>query len=114
MCNFSAGSRHKYGGSVGRFTSLWGFKSLAYIESWEDRFSRMPEERASHAEFMELIVQGSYSTCILEPIKVLNRKARRQRHQEQYFPNRAQRKIKDDKKSELRNMLLIKVVLKLS
>jgi hypothetical protein len=86
--------RHKYGGSVGRFTALWSFKSLAYIKGWENRFSEIPEEKALRAEFMELIVQGSYSTCILEPIKVLNRKAKRQRPQNQYLSNRAQSKIK--------------------
>jgi len=69
--------RHKYGGSVGGFTALWGFESLANIEGWESGFSEIPEEKALRAEFMELIVPGSYSTCILEPIKTLNRKAKR-------------------------------------
>jgi antibiotic biosynthesis monooxygenase (ABM) superfamily enzyme len=71
--------RHKYGGSVGGFTALWGFESLANIEGWESGFSEIPEEKTLRAEFMELIVPGSYSACILEPIKTLNRKAKRTR-----------------------------------
>lgn len=71
--------RHKYGGSVRGFTALWGFESLANIEGWESGFSEIPEEKALRAEFMELIVPGSYSACILEPIKTLNRKAKRDR-----------------------------------
>ena len=71
--------RHKYGGSVGGFTALWGFKSLASIEGWESCFSEIPEEKALRTEFMELIVPGSYSARILEPIKTLNRKVKRKR-----------------------------------
>ena len=71
--------RHKYGGSVGGFTALWGFESSASIECWESGFSEIPEEKTLRAEFMELIVPGSYSACILEPIKNLNRKAKRTR-----------------------------------
>ncbi len=73
--------KHKYGGSVGGFTALWGFKSLANIEGWESGFSEIPEEKALRTEFMELIVLGSYSACVLEPIKTLNRKAKRKRPQ---------------------------------
>jgi len=69
--------RHKYGWSVGGFTALWGFESLANIEGWESGFSEIPEEKTLRAEFMELIVPGSYSACILDPIKTLNRKAKR-------------------------------------
>ncbi len=71
--------RHKYGCSVGGFTALWGFESLTYIEGWESGFSEIPEEKALGAEFMELIVPESYSVRILEPIKTLNRKAKRER-----------------------------------
>jgi antibiotic biosynthesis monooxygenase (ABM) superfamily enzyme len=73
--------RHKYGGSVGGFTALWGFESLANIEGWKSGFSEIPEEKALRAEFIELIVPGSYSASILEPIKTLNRKAKRERPQ---------------------------------
>jgi hypothetical protein len=69
--------KHKYGGSVGKFTALWGFKSLANIEGWESGFIEIPEEKGLRAEFMELVVPGSYSVCILEPIKTLNRKSKR-------------------------------------
>ena len=69
--------RHKCGGLVDGFTALWGFESLANIEGWESGFSEIPEEKALRAEFMELIVPGSYSACILDPIKTLNRKAKR-------------------------------------
>ena len=71
--------RHKYGGSVGGFTALWGFESLANIDGWESGFSEIPEEKALRAEFMELIVPESFSACILEPIKILNRKVKRDR-----------------------------------
>ena len=71
--------RHKHDGSLGEFTALWGFESLANIEGWESGFGEIPEEKALRAEFMELIVPGSYTSCILEPIKTLNRKAKRYR-----------------------------------
>ena len=70
---------HKYGGLVGGFTALWGFESLANIEGWESGFNEIPEEKALRAEFMELIVPESYSACILEQIKTLNRKVKRER-----------------------------------
>lgn len=69
--------KHKNDGSAGRFTALWGFESLANIEGWENGFSEIPQEKALRTEFMELIVQGSYTACILEPIKTLNRKTKR-------------------------------------
>jgi hypothetical protein len=68
--------RHKYGGSVAEFTALWGFECLANIEGWESGLKEIPEKTALRAEFMELIVPGSYSACILEPIKTLNRKSK--------------------------------------
>jgi hypothetical protein len=71
--------KHKSGGLVGGFTALWGFGSLANIEGWESGFSEIPEEKALRAEFMDLIVPGSYSACILEPIKTLNRNPKRKR-----------------------------------
>jgi antibiotic biosynthesis monooxygenase (ABM) superfamily enzyme len=71
--------RHEHGGSVGGFTALWGFESLANIKGWESGFTEIPEEKALRAEFMKLIVPGSYSACILESIKTLNRKAKHDR-----------------------------------
>ena len=66
---------------TGRFTALWGFENLANIEGWESGFSEIPEEKALRAEFMKLIEQGSYSACILKPIKTLNRKRTRPKKQ---------------------------------
>jgi hypothetical protein len=67
--------RHKCGGSVDkRFTALWGLANLASIEGWESEFSEIPEEKAFRSEFIKLIVPGSYSACILNPIKTINRK----------------------------------------
>jgi antibiotic biosynthesis monooxygenase (ABM) superfamily enzyme len=73
--------RHKHGGSMGGFTALWGFESLANIEGWENGFTEIPEEKALRAKFMELIVPESYSACILEPIKTLKRKTKHKRPQ---------------------------------
>ena len=67
----------KHKESTGKFTALWGFESIAHIEGWESGFSELPQEKALRAEFMELIVPGSYSACILEPIKTLKRKVKR-------------------------------------
>ena len=64
---------HKDEGSAGKFTALWGFESLSSIEGWETGFREIPEEKALRAEFMKLIVPGSYSVCILEPIKKMTR-----------------------------------------
>jgi antibiotic biosynthesis monooxygenase (ABM) superfamily enzyme len=69
--------RHKYGGRVGKFTALWDLESLANIEGWESRFSEIPEENALRTEFTELIVPGSYSAYILEPVKTITRKTKR-------------------------------------
>jgi hypothetical protein len=65
---------HKDEGSAGKFTALWGFESLSSIEGWENGFREIPEEKALRAEFMQLIVPGSYSVCILETIKKMTRK----------------------------------------
>ena len=59
-----------------KFTALWGFASLANIPGWESGFAEIPEEKALRAEFMELIVPGSYSACILKPIKTMHRKTK--------------------------------------
>lgn len=71
--------RHKSGGSEGKFTALWGFKSSADIEGWENGFTEIPDEKALRKEFMDLIVPGSFSACILEPVKTLKRKTKRSR-----------------------------------
>ena len=68
--------RHKNEGSAGKFTALWSFDSLSSIEGWETGFREIPEEKALRSEFMELIVPGSFSACIMEPIKKMNRKTK--------------------------------------
>ncbi|MGD6810095.1 MAG: hypothetical protein ACQCN3_10400 [Candidatus Bathyarchaeia archaeon] len=65
---------HKKGDCVGEFTAMWGFEDLDNIKGWEAGFSEIPEEKALRSEFMELIVPGSFSACIWEPIKTLKRK----------------------------------------
>ncbi len=67
---------HKDEGSAGKFTALWGFQSLSAIEGWDTGFREIPEEKALRTEFMKLIVPGSYSVCILEQIKKINRKTK--------------------------------------
>ncbi|HMK93773.1 MAG TPA: hypothetical protein VK536_00080 [Candidatus Limnocylindrales bacterium] len=67
---------HKRGGPASEFTALWGFESSVDVEGWETGFNEIPEEKALRAEFMELIVPGSLSSCLLVPIKRLNRKTR--------------------------------------
>jgi hypothetical protein len=69
--------KHKCPGSVDKkFTALWGLTNLSSIEGWENEFSEIPEEKALRTEFTELIVPGSYSACILNPIKTINRKTK--------------------------------------
>ena len=67
---------HKDDESTGKFTALWGFENLSSVEGWETGFREIPEEKALRTEFMELIVPGSFSACILEPIKKMNRKTK--------------------------------------
>ncbi len=71
--------RHKYGGNVGGFTAMWKFDSLADAERWEQGFVDVKEQADLRAEFLSLIVPGSYSECIWEPVRTLNRKAKRRR-----------------------------------
>jgi hypothetical protein len=72
--------KHKCAESVDkRFTALWGLASLAGIEGWESDFSEIPQEKALRTEFTEIIVPGSHSTCILDPIKTINRKTKTNR-----------------------------------
>lgn len=79
---------HKYGGCVGGFTAMWGFKTISNIKGWENGFSEIPEEMALRSEFLDLVVPGSYSACIWESIKTLTRKAK---------PKRAKNKLKNIK-----------------
>ena len=67
--------RHNCAGSVDlRFTAVWGLASLASIEGWENEFTEIPQEEALRTEFTKLVVSGSCSACILDPIKIVKRK----------------------------------------
>jgi hypothetical protein len=66
--------RHKCCEPVNKFTAIWGFESLENIEGWERDFNEIPEEKTLRAEFIDLIVSGSNSACILESIKTIKRK----------------------------------------
>jgi hypothetical protein len=69
--------KHKCPGSADKkFTALWGLTNLASIKGWENEFSEIPEEKALRTEFTQLIVPGSYSACILNPIKTIYRKTK--------------------------------------
>jgi hypothetical protein len=70
---------HKYGGSVGGFTAMWKFESLAEAESWENSFVEVAGQPNLRSEFMALIVPGSYSEVIWEPVRTINRKSKKQR-----------------------------------
>jgi NIPSNAP. len=63
-----------------RFTALWGFKNLDAVEGWEKGFTEIPEQKALRAEFMDLIVEGSFSVCVLDSVKTVTRK-RKKKHQ---------------------------------
>lgn len=69
---------HKYGGKVGGYTAMWKFDNLVDAEKWERSFLDVKEEMSLRSEFLALIVPGSYSEYIWEPIRTLNRKAKRQ------------------------------------
>ena len=69
---------HKYGGCVGGFTAMWKFESLAEAESWENGFVEVVGQPNLRSEFMELIVPGSYSEVIWEPVRTINRKSKKQ------------------------------------
>lgn len=64
---------------VNKFTAMWGFENLDSIKGWEAGFSEIPEEKALRTEFMELILPGSFSASIWEPVKTLNRKIKPKR-----------------------------------
>ena len=53
---------------------MWKFDNLAEVEKWEDSFKTNKEQAALKAEFMELIVPGSYCANIWETVRTLNRK----------------------------------------
>jgi len=65
---------HRYGASVGGFTAMWKFDSLAEVEKWEDSFKTNKEQAALRAEFMELIVPGSYCANVWETVRALKRR----------------------------------------
>lgn len=71
--------QHKCYEKVGEFTAIWGFDDLSEIEGWERDFNEIPEEKALRTEFMDLILSGSYSACVLEPIKTIKRKTKTKR-----------------------------------
>jgi antibiotic biosynthesis monooxygenase (ABM) superfamily enzyme len=64
---------HKYGGNVGGYVAIWKFGSLADSEKWENSFKKNREQMNLKSEFMTLIVPGTYSTNIWEPVKKLRR-----------------------------------------
>lgn len=68
---------HKYGGKVGGFTAMWKFDSLADAEQWERGFVEVKAEADLRAEFLALIVPGSYSQCIWEPVRTINREPKK-------------------------------------
>ena len=68
---------HKYGGKVGGFTAMWKFDSLADAEHWEQGFTEVQAEVDLRSEFVSLIVPGSYSECIWEPVRTINRKIKK-------------------------------------
>jgi hypothetical protein len=67
--------RHKYGGAVGGFTALWKFESLADLEAFEQGFREVKEKAALREEFVDLLVPGSYSQCVLETVRAIKRKS---------------------------------------
>jgi antibiotic biosynthesis monooxygenase (ABM) superfamily enzyme len=67
---------NKYGGCIGGFTAMWGFENINSIQGWEKGFSEIPEELTLRSEFMDLLVPGSFSACIWESVKTLNRKTK--------------------------------------
>ncbi len=70
---------HKYGGNVGGFTAMWKFDSLVEAEKWENSFVEVAEQPNLRSEFMALIVPGSYSESIWEPVRTINRKSKNKR-----------------------------------
>lgn len=72
---------HRYGGNVGGFTAMWKFDSLAEAERWEQGFVDVKEEADLRSEFLSLLVPSSYSECIWEPVRMLNRRQKRSRKQ---------------------------------
>ena len=65
-----------------KFTALWGFEKLSDIKEWKRGFKEIPPEQALRAELLELFVEGSYQSSVLEPIKTLKRKTKPKTHQQ--------------------------------
>lgn len=70
---------HKYGGDVGGFTAMWKFDSLADAEKWEQGFVDVKEKADLRREFLSLVVPGSYSEHIWEPVRTINKKKKRRK-----------------------------------
>jgi hypothetical protein len=66
--------RNKYGGAVGGFTAMWKFSSLKDAEEWETGFAKVKEKIPLWQEFAVLLVPGSYSQVICEPVRTINRR----------------------------------------
>lgn len=66
--------RHKRSEVLGEYTAMWKFERLADAEKWEKSSKENNEQASLKEEFMALLVPGSYSTNIWEPIKTLKRK----------------------------------------
>jgi hypothetical protein len=67
---------NKYGGAVGGFTAMWKFDSLADAQDWEQGFVEVKAEADLRSEFLGLIVPGSYTQALWEPVRSLNKKKR--------------------------------------
>jgi hypothetical protein len=67
---------HKYGGNIGGFTAMWKFETLSDVQAFEQGFKEVKDEVALRAEFMDLLVPGSYSQCIWESVRMVKRKAK--------------------------------------
>jgi antibiotic biosynthesis monooxygenase (ABM) superfamily enzyme len=63
----------KYGDNIGGYVAMWKFESLADSEKWENNFKKNKEQMTLKSEFMALIVPGTYSAKIWEPVKTLLR-----------------------------------------
>ena len=64
---------HKYGGNVGGYVAIWKFGSLADCGKWENSFRKNKEQMDLKSEFNALIVPGTYTVDVWEPVKTLQR-----------------------------------------
>jgi len=63
----------KYGDNIGAYVAMWEFESLTESEKWENSFKNKKELTTLKTEFMTLIVPGTYSAKIWQPIKTMRR-----------------------------------------